>query len=602
MVEPIARSAGRASARSKRLAAWSAAFVVCAGVAACGGGPPPPPPEPEPDPLAVVYGSEPAPIPAGQVPAPGPYAPGFDAQHYEVALHLPDAGSHIEGVTTARIALTPAWDGEPLELDLSGLAVGRTRVAVGHDDMAVVRAPQTAGKVVVPLAGAAAGDTVTVEIVYAGEPDDGLFIQDNIHGQRGAFADNWPDRARFWFPSIDHPSDKASVAYTVRAPSDWQVIANGELVGQPAVPDRDGPAGIWPAGSGRVWRYELPVPTPTYTMVVGAATFAVTSLDECASGGFTTLNRDGCVPVTLWTFPPDSVTAQRSFFRAAQMVETMADLIGPYPFEKLANVQSSTRFGGMENSGAIFYSERTLAQGRMIEETVAHEIAHQWFGDAVTEADWRHLWLSEGFATYFGAVIYERMDSRLAFDELMDRHAATYFESPVVNTPLIDRSPNDLFDLLNAVNYQKGAWVLHMIRAELGDADFFEAMRRFYRENQGSSLLTEDLQRVLEEVSGKDLQPFMDQWLRSPGHPILSAEWRWDSGSAVVDLEQVQPDNWPTFQFHLEMEFVTNQGPIRREADITDRSHTLRFRVPGRPTRLVLDPDGDVLIENARAR
>lgn len=598
MVERIERGVER----GRILAGWRAAAgaaLVVTGAAACGGGPRDAGLQPAADPMAVAYGAEPAPLPAGRVPGPGPYAPGFDALHYDIALHIPDAGSRIQGVTTVRVALAADYGGDPLPLDLSGLAVGRTRVAVGGGRMEVVQAPQTAGKVIVPLPGAEPSDTVTVEIVYAGEPDDGLFIQNNMYGVRSAFADNWPDRARFWFPSIDHPGDKASVAFTVRAPAEWRVVANGELQSEPQPPAAEGPAGIWPAGSGRVWRYELPVPTPTYTMVVGGSVFSITGLDECARGGFTDLNRDGCVPVTLWTFPSDSGPAQRSFFRAPQMVETLADLIGPYPFEKLAHVQSSTRFGGMENSGAIFYSERDLSRGRMIEETVAHEIAHQWFGDAVTEADWSHLWLSEGFATYFGAVVYERLDSRLAFDELMDRHAVTYFESPVVNTPLIDPAPDNLFDLLNAVNYQKGAWVLHMIRGELGDADFFEAMRRFYRENQGRSVLTGDLQRVLEDVSGKDLQPFMDQWLLTPGHPILAADWRWERGSAVVDVEQVQPADWPTFRFHLELEFVTNQGPIRREADITDRTHRLRFRVPGRPTRLILDPDGKVLIQNA---
>ena len=599
MVEPIRRGVERGRTLTRRPVAGSAALVVVTGMAACGGGPAPASPTPGADPLAVVYGSEPAPVPAGQVPGPGPYARGFDALHYDIALHLPDEGRRIQAVTTVRVALDADYSGDPLPLDLSGLSVGRTRVAVGGRALEVVQAPQTGGRVIVPLPGAQGSDTVTVEIVYAGEPDDGLFIQNNIHGVRSAFADNWPDRARFWFPSIDHPSDKATVGYTVRAPAAWRVVANGALQSEPQAPAAAGPAGIWPAGSGRVWRYELPVAIPTYTMVVGASVFSVSQLDECARGGFTALNRDGCVPVTLWTFPPDSGAAQRSFFRAPQMVETLADLIGPYPFEKLANVQSSTRFGGMENSGAIFYSERDLSQGRMIEETVAHEIAHQWFGDAVTEADWSHLWLSEGFATYFGAVVFERMDSRLAFDELMDRHAATYFESPVLNTPLVDRNPGNLFDLLNEVNYQKGAWVLHMIRGELGDADFFEGIRRFYRENEGRSVMTEDLQRVLEGVSGRDLQPFMEQWLNAPGHPILAAEWRWDSGSAVVDVEQVQPASWPTFRFHLEMEFVTNQGPIRREVDITERTQRVRFRVPGRPTRLVLDPDGDVLIQNA---
>lgn len=171
---------------------------------------------------------EPRAIEAGLAPPPGPYAPGFDAVHYDITLALPDGGERIRGRVTARIALVePRTD--TLALDLTGLGVAGVRV-----DGLDTAFRQDTGKLHVPVsADAAVGDTIAVEVAYAGEPDDGLIIGENLHGERAAFADNWPNRARFWFPSIDHPSDKASVAFSVEAPAGWRVIANGELLEAP---------------------------------------------------------------------------------------------------------------------------------------------------------------------------------------------------------------------------------------------------------------------------------------------------------------------------------------------------------------------------------
>ena len=159
------------------------------------------------------------------------------------------------------------------------------------------------------------------------------------------------------------------------------------------------------------------------------------------------------------------------------MVNFFSTKVGPFPYEKLANVQSSTRFGGMENASAIFYSQEAIAKGKNIESTVSHEIAHQWFGDSVTEKEWHHLWLSEGFATYFGALFFEQSDGRDNFIERMEKSKKRIFQSKVTDRPIVDYEVRDLFKLLNSNNYPKGAWVLHMLRGLLGDEIFLEGFQ-----------------------------------------------------------------------------------------------------------------------------
>lgn len=527
--------------------------------------------------------AEPPPIEAGKVPPPGPYAPGFDAIHYEIALTLPDTGSFIRGRTAARIALV-APRRDTLALDLTGLAVEGVRVA-GRE----VAHRQEAGKLRVPVPPTArVGDTIRVEVTYAGHPDDGLIIRRNVHGRRTAFADNWPDRGRFWFPSIDHPSDKATVAFAVSAPAPWVVVANGERQEAGAPPP--------PADGARrsTWRWATGLPIPTYTMVIGAAEFVIGRAGKaCAPAG------ERCIEVTWWAFPPDTAAAARVFGRADRMVSFYSDLIAPFPYEKLAHVQSSTRFGGMENASAIFYDEKALARGRDIEPTVAHETAHQWFGDSVTQADWHHLWLSEGFATYFGALFFERADGVARFREMMEANRQAYLGSEVVGRPIVDPAVEDLFALLNANSYQKGGWVLHMLRGMLGDTVFFDAIRRYYRRHEHATARTAQLRRALEEASGRELGWFFEQWVFRPGHPRFRVEWHWNAQArqAEVTLEQVQPAEWPTFRLPVTLEFETPDGPVRKSVELDERRETLRFPLPAPPSALRLDPEGWVLKE-----
>ena len=348
-----------------------------------------------------------------------------------------------------------------LPLDFTGLGIRTVRIG---DEPATF--DYAAGKLTIALPDAAGADDLHVTIEYHGTPDDGLIIRDNVHGDPAAFVVNWPNRTRFWLPSVDHPGDKATASFTVHAPSQWQVIANGAPVGEPSPTAADALGG----GEGKTtWRWATGVDHPTYTMVVGAADFAIESLGRAACGNApASPDPDGCVDVSFWAYPQDAGFAREVFARAPAMIDFFTETIGPYPFEKLANVQSATQFGGMENSSAIFYSEGAIASGRLGEGTVSHEIAHQWFGDSATESDWTHLWLSEGFATYFGALFFEAADGvgRLPRANGKEPAGGCCVECHGPAHRRSRRSRNAL-ELLNSNNYAKGGWVLHMLRGVL---------------------------------------------------------------------------------------------------------------------------------------
>ncbi len=536
-------------------------------------------------------GEEPAPIQAGRAAPAGTYGD-VDVIHYEAVVGLPGPGGvSVDG--SATLTLRPTREGvRAAVLDLSGLAVLDVRV-----DGTQVEARHADGRLTVPLpAGAGPADTLTVLVDYAGTPDDGLILGNDVHGRAAAFVDNWPNRARFWLPSVDHPSDKATVTLTMHAQDGWRVVGNGV----PLVSGEPGPPA--PDGAPRVtWTWSTSVPISTYNMVFGGARFEILPLGLAACGAAPVSPRsDGCVEVSAWLYPEDTAQARTSFRRAAEMADFYTDLVGPYPFEKLAHVQAATRFGGMENASAIFYSERALASGRDIEGTVSHETAHQWFGDSVTEADWPELWLAEGFATYFGYLFFEHADGVADFRRRMEEDRRRVLASRDVVRPVIDRGERDLFALLNDNNYGKGAWVLHMLRGLVGDDAFFRGIRTWYRRSAGSISTTDDLRRALEEVSGQSLDWYFRQWLEEPGYPVLQVAHRWDAsaGEIVLTARQLQDAAWPTFRVPLDVELRLDGGSVvRRRIELTEREQTFHLPATGPAREVVLDPDVRVLFE-----
>ena len=343
---------------------------------------------------------EPPPIRSGIAPYKNEYSDEFDVINYDLEIGLSEKSDQIAGI--ANITLILNENIKQIPFDFTGLNIQKILI---NNSSANYNYQE--GKIFIDAKKYKAKQTLIVTIVYNGKPDDGLIIGKNVHGNRSVFADNWPNRARFWFPCKDHPSDKATVSYTIHAPSKWKVVANGALIEKPKVSEENA---IGSKESRHIWKWKSSVPIPTYNMVIGAAEMDISTLGV-ASFAFSpsSLRSDGSIEISNYTFPEDTEKSQASFARSVEMVNFFATKIGPYPYEKLANVQSSTRFGGMENASAIFYSQESIAKGKNIETTVSHEIAHQWFGNSVTEKEWHHLWLSEGFATYFGALFLNRV-------------------------------------------------------------------------------------------------------------------------------------------------------------------------------------------------
>jgi len=511
---------------------------------------------------------------------------GFDAHHYDLVIDLsrPESG---EFEATATVRGDVAAGADRIALDFAGLDIRSVDVdgepVAFERDRAVLR--------IGPFEPAAR--TRAFRIVYGGAPEDGLFFGEDANGDPAVFADNWPNRARWWFPSNDHPADKATVRFEVTVPTGFEVIANGALEESR------------PTGSGHttwVWRSDPAVPIPSYTMVIGVARFERRPLgsaacDRSPAAPPSPTSPDGaCADVSIWALAGDGDYGAQRFSRAPDMLDYYTELVGPYPYEKLAHVESSTRFGGMENSSAIFYGRGGWEARSMGEGVIAHETAHQWFGDAVSPASWYHLWVSEGFASYFGPLYFEARDGADAFRTLMRGSRETALTSGVVGQAIVDSTSNQLFDLLNANNYQKGSWVLHMLRRKLGDEDFFRGVRAYYRDHRHAEAETEDVRAALERASGQDLETFFEQWVYSPGHPQLEIEWTGEGSALVLSIVQVQPDDWPTFTFDFDVQI---EGGIRAGEHMTirmsSREETAHISGAADATGLTFDPDVNVL-------
>jgi aminopeptidase N len=463
------------------------------------------------------------------------------------------------------------------------------RPAAAARDSATIRVPLPAGT----------GDTLRVLVRYGGEPRDGLIIRTNSLGRWTAFGDNWPNRGRHWIPSVDHPSDKATVTWTVRAPAERTVVAKGELLEETPLPTAANGvgAGARPRTLTR-WRESRPI--PVYLMVIAAARLAYVDLGASACGR---TEWPGCVRQSVYVAPELRDYVPGPFAQAGPIVDFFARLVGPFPYEKLAHLQSSTRFGGMENATAIFYSDAAFRRRSVSVGLIAHETAHQWFGNAVTEAEWSHLWLSEGFATYFAELWVEHTQGDSAFRAGMRGLRDEIIASQAVATrPVIDTAETNYLALLNENSYQKGGWVLHMLCAFVGDSAFFRGVRAYYHTNRHSTALTDDLRRELERAAGRPtggLSEYFDQWLRRPGWAEVATSWRYDAPARRVLLEVTQAGRFGPYRFPLVVEVATADGARRRVTVDVAATRTQRIPLPialdRPPLGLIPDPDVQVL-------
>jgi aminopeptidase N len=496
--------------------------------------------------------------------------PSVDIIHYDISLKLIDESDLITGTTKIQVLIRNN-DVSGMWLDFEGMDVdallvqGIKRSFVHRDGRLSFDFDKTYSR----------SEIVVVEVHYHGRAQNpGMQIQKNKYGRRVFFTDDWPDFAHHWFPSIDHPSDKATVDIQVTAPERYDVVSNGRIVKTLSLLD-----------GRKVTQWSEDKAIPTYSVAIGVAEFSAIYQPDL-----------DCIQLVWYSYPQDSEAAAQKFGMTAAALSYFDSLIGPYPYNKLAQVQSTTRMGGMENASAVFYSESSFQKTPVIESTVPHEIAHQWFGDSVTPADWDHLWLSEGFATYFSALFYEHLYGTGSLKQIMDADAKKLDAySFARSAPIIDPSQTDLMDKLNPLNYEKGAWILHMLRGILGDADFFEGIRSYYRLYKDGNALSEDFQKVMESVSGISLNTFFRQWLYQPGWPQYGISWQWDETKGEVKLSVRQTQTTGLFDMPLNIVFTVGNQREALKFRIVDKVQEFRIPLRARPSSLEIDPEGWVL-------
>ncbi len=424
-----------------------------------------------------------------------------------------------------------------------------------------------------------ANDTVSFNIEYEGVPADGLIISKNKFGDRTFFGDNWPDRAHNWIPCVDHPSDKATVDFIVYAPEKYQVVSNGFLLEETNLEK-----------SYKLTHWKENVPIATKLMVIGVSRFAVLNNGKVNE-----------IPVSSWVFPQNREEGFTDYAAGTQPLEFYSKLIGPFSYEKLANVQSKTRWGGMENASCIFYAEKSVTGKNEDLGLLAHETAHQWFGDAVTEQNWHHVWLSEGFATYLTHIFMRNKFGDEVFRKGLesDRNRVIRFAKRHF-APIIDTTVTNYNQLINTNSYQKASWFLHMLNEDLGDSLFTESLRLYYLIFRDSTALTKDFQRVVEMVSNRNLDTFFYEWLYQPGFPQLKIDWEQaKDNSVLVKINQVQ-ENY-LFDFPLEIEFdLANGEKIVRKVAVSNKKSEFTFVVNSEVVSIKPDPNVKLLFEEVQ--
>ena len=378
-------------------------------------------------------------------------------------------------------------------------------------------------------------ERIQVSVHYHGVPATGLVIgPTKKYGDFSFFSDNWSSKARNWLASVDHPYDKAANEFIVTAPARLQVVSNGLLIEETVLETGD-----------RRTHWKNSVPIATWLYALAAAEFAVQFVDTF----------DG-KSIQTWVYRQDRDAGFYDFaIPTKQTLAFFSDLIGPFSYEKLANIQSNSVGGGMEAASSIFYGDRSVTgtRERRWQHVIVHEIAHQWFGNAVTEYDWNHVWLSEGFATYYTLLFreyaYGTDDFKNGLKDARNRVINYYKED--YDFQVIREHLEDLDRISGPMMYQKGAWTLHMLREMIGVDTYNKGVRTYYAEFRDGTAHTGDFRRHMEEASGVDLRGFFRQWLFQGGLPTLEGTWTVDNGAFTIEISQTQE----TYGFDIAVDF-----------------------------------------------
>ena len=433
-----------------------------------------------------------------------------------------------------------------------------------------------------------AGAETTVTIVYEAEPKQGLYFRTPEMGypeqDTHLFTQGESHLAPHWYPNYDYPNERSSSEVICRVPEEMTVISNGRLVSE----EIDTESGL----KAVTWYQEKPHVNYLIALVAG-------KLKKIES-------KYKNIPIAFYTPASLIEYAQNSFKDTADMLEYYEKEIGvPYPWDKYD--QAAVRdfvAGGMENTTLTILTEGTLHTDeteniRSSQGLVAHELVHQWFGDYVTCKDWSHLWLNEGFAVYYEELYNGYKNGRDDMLAGLYGTASYLLRDRPEHKPIVYRSYNRAGEQFDYRAYQKGAWVLHMLRTKLGEEMFRKCVKTYLERHALSSVVTEDFRSVIEELTGRSYDRFFDQWIYHGRHPDLKVSYNWSEKDklAKISVEQTHKvtEKVMLFHFRTKVRFIIDNEPIDREIVVDNKQHDFYFRLPGKPKIVRFDPDYGLL-------
>lgn len=502
----------------------------------------------------------------------------FDVLHYEFDWKLDFSARRIEGKAGITLRSLGATDRITLHLaddmHVAGITQGQSPVFFVHQNDLLD---------IYPLKTLNPDEELTVSISYSGTPQpasdelqSGLNF--SYHGEDPIiWSLDEPMGARQWFPCYDVPSDKATVKMHITVADDMIVASNGDFIGVVSNPDQT-----------KTYTWEENYPISTYLISITATNYETFS-DVYTTGSET-------MEVLFYAYPEHLTQAIEDFSVTVPMIEFFADVFGEYPFldEKygMAEIPGNA---SMEHQTCTSLASRLVTGTHQYDYIIAHELAHQWWGDLVTLTDWADIWLNEGFATYSDALWIENL---YGFEGLKSRMGAfkdiyfNYHEGE--DHPIYDPPAGHLFCV---IEYEKAAWVLHMLRYVVGDVNFWRILREYAGLYAYSNASTEDFRAVCEQIHGGELGWFFDQWIYGVGYPTYQFGWGYSSQNEVrVIINQVQED-FPLFRMPVELAFVLPSGTVRKVVWVEGANNRFQFDFPEKPLQVLFDPDSWILCD-----
>lgn len=507
----------------------------------------------------------------------------FDVQNYIIRTSFDRANNTVFGDTI--VQLKPlADDFKIVELDAAEMNFESVRLESENKDLQFKVLGQ---KVYITLDKTySPADLVSIRFKYSiVQPRKGVYFIDAVKDGKKTIRDAqiWTQgeavEAHYWFPSCDSPEDKATTEQFITVEKDETAIANGEPM--ETINNSDGT---------KTFHFKMPLPHSTYLTSFVVGTYAKIS-DSYKN-----------IPLGYYVYPNKTDIVQKTYGKTKDIMRVFEELTGvAFPYNKYdQTIVAKFNFGGMENITATTMSDNEIFETprNEVEDLVSHELAHSWFGNLVTCRNWSELWLNEGFADYMEAAYREKMYGRADYLRKIGEDAKMFFVDEAVNQErhaLFNRTARPENDsIFDTTTYQKGGAILHTLRETVGTENFWKAVNIYLNRHKFQTVETAELQRVMEEVSGKDLKWFFAQWVYAAGYPKLNVKPVYNPATKNLHLTVTQTQELDkitpgAFILPMEVEIKTKKGTKTEWIEIKNRTENFILKVDDKPTEIIFD-------------